>query len=155
MYPLVCDVRLRYCAIKQKSVIAGTQRIAILLSLWAAGGSLGVAPAWRSAAVKHAKMTRLTPLISVPFHIVICRYCFCCGWYPGYGGMFSHILSKTQRRLCYFKKASIHSIRYFCIPSRILCRISPRTRRGGVMISRVHKALGIGFAPAAFMLGGY
>ena len=76
MYRKVCGVWLQYCATRQKSVISCTHRMVILLLVWEAAGRQGASFVCRRVAVKHAKMTWVTPLISVLFHIVICRYHF-------------------------------------------------------------------------------
>ena len=131
-------------------MIAYTHRMAILLSVWAAAGRQGASFVCRRVAVKYAKMTRVTPLISVLFHIVICQYHFLCSWYPKYGGIFSHMLSKIPSRSYFFKNPSIQSMRCFKIPRKILCKISLWTMRGEVMPLRIHKVLVNGLTPAAF-----
>jgi len=148
MYTIVSGIWLPYCAMRQKPMIARTQRIAIMQSPWAATGRLGASFICRTVAARHANKTQLPPRIFILLHIVICRYRFPGYQYPEYIGMLSYILSKTSSRLCFFKKPSVHSIRYFITPRRILYRIFPQTMRCGVMLLRVYSTLVNGLIPS-------
>ena len=100
-----------------------------------------------TAVVKHAKITWLMFLISIPVYVVLWWYLFSCCQNLGHGGILSHILLNACSLLCFSKNPSIYFIKCLRIPIRILYSIPHLILKMGRVLTRVPSMFGNGLMP--------